>query len=61
MLYHPPPEKDVWKAEKVRVIGLSKDSVEKQEAFVQKEKLTVSFQLLYPSGANILCFLSTQC
>ncbi|KAF9468593.1 peroxiredoxin Q [Collybia nuda] len=33
-------EKAVWKTDKVRVIGLSKDSVEKQKAFVQKEKLT---------------------
>jgi len=33
-------EKDTYKPEKVEVIGVSPDSVEKQKAFVEKNKLT---------------------
>lgn len=38
-------EKDTFKPEKVQIIGLSRDSVEKQKQFVEKEKLTVSITL----------------
>jgi peroxiredoxin len=35
-------EKDTFKPGKVRIIGLSRDTVEKQKLFAEKEKLTVS-------------------
>jgi thioredoxin-dependent peroxiredoxin len=35
-------EKDTFKPGKVRIIGLSRDTVEKQKLFVEREKLTVS-------------------
>jgi hypothetical protein len=34
-------EKDIFKPGKVQIIGISPDPVEKQKAFVEKEKLTV--------------------
>ena len=34
-------EKDTFKPGKVQIIGISPDPVEKQKAFVEKEKLTV--------------------
>jgi len=36
-----PTEKDNFKPGKVQIIGISPDPVEKQKAFVEKEKLTV--------------------
>ncbi|PCH40146.1 AhpC-TSA-domain-containing protein [Wolfiporia cocos MD-104 SS10] len=33
-------EKELYKCTKVEIVGISKDSVEKQKAFVEKEKLT---------------------
>lgn len=35
-------ENDAFKDSNLRVIGISPDAVEKQEAFVKKQKLTVS-------------------
>ena len=35
-------DKDTFKPGKVRIVGLSRDTVEKQKLFVEKEKLTVS-------------------
>ena len=40
-------EKDTFKPDQVQIIGISPDSVEKQKAFVEKEKLTVYFFILY--------------
>lgn len=37
-----PTEKMNFSADKVEIIGVSPDPVDKQEAFVTKEKLTVS-------------------
>jgi hypothetical protein len=35
-------EKDTFKPGKVQIIGLSRDTVERQKLFAEKEKLTVS-------------------
>ena len=40
-------EKDTFKPDQVQIIGISPDSVDKQKAFVEKEKLTVYFLILY--------------
>jgi len=40
-------EKDTFKTDQVQIIGISPDSLEKQKAFVEKEKLTVYFLVLY--------------
>ena len=40
-------EKDTFKPDQVQIIGISPDSVEKQKAFVEKDKLTVYFLILY--------------
>lgn len=48
-------EKDTFKPGKVQIIGLSRDSVEKQKQFVEKEKLTVSVSMkLLPSNQSTL-------
>jgi len=42
---HSPPsciENDAFKGSNLRVIGISPDSVQEQDAFVKKQKLTVS-------------------
>ena len=36
-------EKDTFKPDKIQIIGISPDPVEKQKAFVEKEKLTVRY------------------
>jgi peroxiredoxin Q/BCP len=41
MLTTPSTEKDNFKPGQVQIIGISPDPVEKQKAFVEKEKLTV--------------------
>lgn len=35
------PEKELYKRSKVQIVGVSRDPVGKQKAFVEKEKLTV--------------------
>ncbi|KAJ7109701.1 peroxiredoxin Q [Mycena crocata] len=42
-------EKDVFKAGKVEIIGISPDPVEKQKQFVEKHKLTVSKFIYIPT------------
>ena len=41
--------KELYKRTKVEIVGVSKDPVEKQKAFVEKQKLTVRKSLAFPS------------
>ncbi|KAG6866282.1 hypothetical protein C0991_006378 [Blastosporella zonata] len=48
-------EKDTFKPGKVQIIGLSRDSVQKQKQFVEKEKLTVRIFRLCFAGLTSYC------